>query len=309
MYDLRRLRAFHEVAERRSFSAAALELGYGQSVVSHHVAALEAEFGLTLVDRSTRPVSLTPAGERLRPHAIAVLGRVAEAEDELRALAGLQTGTLRFAAFLTAWTSFVPAALARFEEQAPDLDIPGEQHETAAALRRLRAGDIDLAVIYYNDAIAQPPAADVEGMTWRHLGDDPHRLVLPAAHPLARKRRIAINDLEHERFSGPALEGQGRGYHDMLDAVCAQGGFEPDVAYLVQDVTVGRALVTAGLCVAVMPELTIPHPRPDIAVRPLPGNLRPHRTVFAVWMSNRRVPGVAPMVRLLEQAAADWLRR
>ena len=58
MHDLRRLRAFHEVAERRSFSAAALELGYAQSVVSHHVAALEREFGVTLIDRSTRPVSI-----------------------------------------------------------------------------------------------------------------------------------------------------------------------------------------------------------------------------------------------------------
>src|SRR6266545_3728473 len=113
MYDLRRLRAFHEVAEQRSFSAAALELGYAQSVVSHHVAALESEFGLTLVDRASRPVKLTPAGERLRHHAAEVLGRVAEAEDELRALAGLETGTLRLGAFLTACTSFVPPALAR----------------------------------------------------------------------------------------------------------------------------------------------------------------------------------------------------
>ena len=308
MYDLRRLRAFHEVAERRSFSAAALELGYGQSVVSHHVAALEAEFGLTLVDRSTRPVGLTPAGERLRGHAIAVLGRVAEAEDELRALAGLQTGALRFAAFLTAWTSFVPPALARFERQAPGVEAPGEQHETQAALRRLRAGDIDLAVIYYNHAMDHPPAADVVGMTWRHLGDDPYRLVLPAAHRLARKRRIAVEDLEHERFNGPVYEGAGRQYHDMLEEVCAQGGFAPNVTHVVQDVTVGRALVTAGLGVAVMPELTIPHPRPDIAVRPLPGALSPHRTIFAAWMSNRRVPGVAPMLRHLEQSAAEWLR-
>lgn len=125
MYDLRRLRAFHEVAERRSFSAAALELGYAQSVISHHIAALEAEFGLTLVDRSTRPVRLTPAGERLRVHASAVLAGVAVAEDELRALAGLQTGTLRLGAFLTAWTSFVPLALARFTSEAPGLEVQG----------------------------------------------------------------------------------------------------------------------------------------------------------------------------------------
>src|ERR671925_597092 len=109
MHDLRRLRAFHAVAERRSFSAAALELGYAQSVVSHHVAALEREFGVTLVDRSTRPVSLTDAGERLALHAVDVLGQVAAAEEELRAVAGVESGLLRLGAFSSACTSFVPA--------------------------------------------------------------------------------------------------------------------------------------------------------------------------------------------------------
>src|SRR5918998_3044964 len=122
MYDLRRLRAFHEVAERRSFSAAALELGYAQSVVSHHIAALEREFGVTLVDRSTRPVSLTDAGARLAGHAVEVLGHVAAAEDELRAVAGLQTGRLRVGAFGSACTSFVPAALGRFEDEHPGVE-------------------------------------------------------------------------------------------------------------------------------------------------------------------------------------------
>src|ERR1051325_2794389 len=123
MYDLRRLRAFHAVAEHQSFSVAALELGYAQSVVSHHVAALEAEFGLTLVDRSSRPVRLTPAGDRLRDHAVRVLGRVTEAEDELRALAGLESGALRVGAFQTACTTFVPPSLARFEQQHPGVEL------------------------------------------------------------------------------------------------------------------------------------------------------------------------------------------
>ncbi len=307
MYDLRRLRAFHEVAERRSFSAAALELGYAQSVVSHHIAALEAEFGLTLVDRSTRPVRLTPAGERLRGHAVAVLGRVTEAEDELRALAGLQTGTLRLGAFLTAWTSFVPPAVARFEAEAPGVEIEVEQAETEDALRRLRAGDLDLVVVYYNAPIKQPPASE-RGLAWRHLGDDPYRLVLPADHPLARKRRMRVEDLAHERFNGPVRTGSGAQYHAMLEHFCDEGGFVPDIAYTVNDVTVGRALVTAGLCVGVMPELTIPQPRPDVAVRPLPGTRGTHRTVFALWLPNRRVPAVAPMLRQLEAAAAARLR-
>ena len=93
----------------------------------------------------------------------------------------------------------------------------------------------------------------------------------------------------------------------MLERVCARGGFEPDIAYVVTDVTMARALVTAGLCIGVMPELTIPLPRPDVSVRPLPGGAGEHRTVFAVWMRNRRVPAVAPMVRLLADTAAARL--
>src|SRR2546423_2341696 len=121
MHDLRRLRAFHEVAERGSFSAAALALGYAQSVVSHHIAALEAEYGLTLIDRTSRPVRLTPAGEHLRTHAVEVLGSVAAAEDTLRSLAGLHSGSLRLGAFSTACTTFVPQAMARFEQAHPDV--------------------------------------------------------------------------------------------------------------------------------------------------------------------------------------------
>ena len=306
MHDLRRLRAFHAVAERRSFSSAALELGYAQSVVSHHVAALEEEFGLTLVDRSRRPVGLTPAGERLRGHAVAVLGAVAEAEDELRALAGLRTGALRLGAFLTACTSFVPAALARFERASPGVEVRVEQVETEDALRRLRAGDLDLAVVYSNRPAAEPPGAD-EALAWSHLGDDPYRIVLPSAHRLARKRRITAADLRGERFSAPEPAGLGRDYHAMLERVCAPGGFSPQTDYVVRDVTVGRALVSAGLCVGLMPELTIPLPRPDVAVRPLPAGVDEYRSVFAAWLRNRRVPAVAPMLRLLAEGAGHRL--
>src|SRR5262249_13121793 len=86
-----------------------------QSVVSHHVAAPEREFGRPLVDRGTRPVSVTDAGHPLLRHTEAALGYITAAEDELRAVAGLEGGTLRIGAFLSAANSFVPSALARFE--------------------------------------------------------------------------------------------------------------------------------------------------------------------------------------------------
>jgi DNA-binding transcriptional LysR family regulator len=303
MHDLRRLRAFHAVAEHRSFSAAALELGYAQSVVSHHVGALEREFGVTLVDRSSRPVALTDAGERLLVHAVEVLGHVAAAEEELRALAGVETGLLRVGAFGSACTSFVPAALGSFEARHPGVDVRLEALETEPALQRLRAGELDVAVVWH---VYADRSAD-EGLERRHLADDPYRIVLPADHRLARRRDVTLGDLAGERFSAPRAGEPGRdAYLRFLGAACAAEGFEPDIAYEVTEVAVSRAFVAAGLAVAVLPELTIGRPRPDVHVRPLP-HQDPFRSIYCVWRAGRRIPAVAPMLRCLQAAAADRL--
>jgi DNA-binding transcriptional LysR family regulator len=306
MYDLRRLRVFHAVAERRSFSEAALALGYAQSVVSHHVAELEQEFGLTLVDRTRRPVGLTDAGARLFEHAETILGHVATAEEELHAIAGLLGGRLRVGAFLTACTSFVPSALARFEAAHPEVEVELEQIEPVAARRRLRAGELDLAVTW-EDPFGDADGSAEEGFERRPLGDDPYRIVLPRDHRLAHRRRVRMADLAGERFNAPRPDNdQAVTYHGMLERVCAEAGFRPNIAYVMSDVTVARAFVAAGLCVAVMPELAIDQPRPDVAVRPLPG-LEPSRPVQATWVRGRRLPAIPAMAQALAEAAATRL--
>jgi DNA-binding transcriptional LysR family regulator len=301
MYDLRRLRAFNAVAETGSFSAAALELGYTQSVVSHHVAALERELGVTLVHRSVRPVRLTDAGERLLPHVAAVLGHVAAAEDEARGLVGMQRGTLRLGAFLSACQSFVPAALARFEAAHPGVEIILEQVEEPEALRRLRSGDLDLAVVWREWRAEPAPGGD--GLEEAHLGDDPYRVALPPGHRLARRPEIAISELAGERFNAPPAEGFTRPFRAMLERLCRDAGFEPDVAYVLRDVTVARAFVAAGLCVTLMAELTVSRPHADVAVRPIRGDVRPARTILATWRRDRRVPSAPPMVACLTETA------
>jgi len=301
MYDLRRLRAFHAVAQMGSFSAAGLELGYAQSVVSHHVAALEREFGLTLVNRGTRPVSITDAGARLLRHAEAVLGHVTAAEDELRAIAGLQGGTLRVGAFLSACNSFLPPALARFEEEHPDVTVSFEQLEEPEALRRIRSGDLDLAVVWRIPGF--PPGGETrdEGIDQLHLVDDPYLVVLPTKHRLTRRRRIRLTELADERFTAPAAAGHALPYREMLDRLCAEAGFEPRI-HQAEDVTVGRAIIAAGLGVGLLSELTMPEPRPDIALRP-PRDSSPYRSIHATWLRGRRVPAVSRMVRYLADAA------
>jgi DNA-binding transcriptional LysR family regulator len=303
MHDLRRLRAFHAVAERRSFSEAALALGYAQSVVSHHVAALEQEFGLTLVDRARRPVGLTEAGERLREHAATLLGNVATAEEEMRGLAGLMTGTVRVGAFLTACTSFVPQALAAFETAHPEVTIQLEQLEPEPALRRLRAGDLDVAVVW--EVPDDPESREEPGLERAFLADDPYRIVLPAGHRLARRRRVSFSDLAGERFIAPPVE-VAPGYRAMLDRLGGEGGFTPEIGYLVRDVTVGRAIVAEGLCVAFITDLVVEEPRPDVVVRAL-HDVDLARSVYATWLRGRRVPAIPAMVRALTGAATARL--
>jgi DNA-binding transcriptional LysR family regulator len=305
MHDLRRLRAFHAVAERRSFSEAALALGYAQSVVSHHVAALEQEFGLTLVDRTRRPVGLTEAGERLNEHAAAVLGQVSTAEEELRALAGLRTGTVRVGAFLSACTSFVPHALARFEAAHPGVEVELEQLEPGPVLRRLRAGEVDIAVVW--EAPGEPHVSDEDEFERVFLADDPYRIVVPPRHRLARRKEIDLADLAGESFIGPPHD-VSAAYRTMMDRLCGEAGFTPEVRYVVRDVTVGRAIVAAGLSVAFITDIAVDQPRQDVAVRPVRG-LSLARSLYAVWLRGRRVPAIPAMSTALAQAAVARLSR
>lgn len=301
MHDLRRLRAFHEVAERGSFSAAALALGYAQSVVSHHIAALEAEHGLTLIDRTSRPVRLTPAGEQLEAHAVEVLGRVAAAEDTLRALAGARRGVLRIAAFSTACTTFVPLAMSRFQDAYPGVQLALEVHEPVDALRRVRAGDSDLGIAFTHRSVEHP--LDDEALASVVLGADPFRLVLPPGHRLAKRQRLRLSDLAEEKFCAPPREGTGLTYRELLDALGRDGGFEPTVAYTLGDVNVGRALIAAGLCIAIMGQHTIPAGDSSVVTRPLPGDRLPSRTIVATWLRERRVPALDRMLPILQAAA------
>src|SRR5919107_1344908 len=102
MLDVRRMRVLREVALQGSFSAAADALSFTQSAVSQQIAALEREAGTVLVQRNARGVRLTEAGGALVRHADAVLARLAEAEAELEAIAGLRSGRVRLSAFASA---------------------------------------------------------------------------------------------------------------------------------------------------------------------------------------------------------------
>lgn len=295
MLDLRRLQVFREVAERGSFSSAALALAYTQSSVSEHVAALERELGVTLLDRSSRPVRPTHSGAAVLRHAEPLLEQAAAMREELAALTRGDTGKLRLTAFQTAWTSFLPRAVAAYGRTHPAVELTLDLSEPDASLRALRAGEIDLAVTYHFDG--QP---DPERFTVRHLLDDGYRAVLPAGHRLARRREVAFADLAGEDWVTPPPENH---YTRFIGDLCREyGGFTPTIAYPVPDIVMAMPLIAAGLGVTLQPALSLRHPHPGVAVRPVAQ--APARRVLAVWRAQTRTPTVAPMVATLREAAS-----
>ena len=139
MLDVTRLRVLVAVARHGSVTAAARELNYAQPSVSHHLARLEAETGVRLIQRAGRGIRLTDAGRLLADRAAEVLGRLDAAENELAAHAGLSAGRVRLAAFPSALGTIVPAAAAMLRAEHPGMDVRLTEAEPPEALRMLRA--------------------------------------------------------------------------------------------------------------------------------------------------------------------------
>src|SRR3569833_1221531 len=146
MLDVRRLRVLRAVSQHGSFSAAAEALSYTQSAVSQQIAALEREAGTLLVERNARGVRLTDAGAVLVGHADAILARLAAAQRDLDAIAGLRGGTLRVATFASAGGSIMPLAVSRFRERHPGVELTLTPAEPDVALAALKAGEVDVAI-------------------------------------------------------------------------------------------------------------------------------------------------------------------
>jgi DNA-binding transcriptional LysR family regulator len=304
MIDVRRLRVLREVAQCGSFSAAGEALGYTQPAVSQQIAALERETGAVLVDRNARGVRLTDAGRTLVEHAEGILGRLAAAEQELEALAGLKGGRLRLASFPSAGATLLPLAIAQFSQHHPAVELSLVESEPEEAIPQLKAGELDLALVYeYADVRAAQQGIDETDVDLLHLLDDPMHLALPPDHPLARRRTVKLEDLSEDLW----VQGDGTGSCGQMHlAACQSAGFSPRVGFETNDYNVVQGLVAAGVAVSLIAELALTNLREDIVVRPL-GKQAPIRHVWAATLAGAyRSPAVEAMLEVMQVAAQEY---
>jgi DNA-binding transcriptional LysR family regulator len=290
MLDVRRMRVLREVAARGSFSAAAEALSFTQSAVSQQIAALEREAGTVLVERSARGVRLTDAGRALVGHTEAILARLAEAEAELEAIAGLRGGRLRMAAFESAGSTLMPLAIARFRARHPAVELSLSLAEPEESTPQLKSGELELALVM--EGAFRSTVADT-ALELVHLLDDPLYLALPLGHPLARARDLKLADHAGEPWIGGQTD-------------CDGAGFEPRMAFESDDYAAVQGFVAAGVGVALIPELGLSVVRDDIVIRSL-GEETPVRRIQAATLAGGyRAPATAAMLEILVDVAAAY---
>lgn len=243
--ELRHLRYFVAVAEERHFGRAAQRLHMAQPPLSQQIRRLEAELGVRLLERTTRRVELSAAGEVLLERARALLAAADAAAEECRRAADGQIGRLAIGFTGSTTYSLLPQVARALGEQLPNvtLDLRGEMI-TPAQVDGLLHGTLDLAFL-------RPPVRSRE-LRVEVIRSEPLAVVLPAGHPLAEAPEVPLAALADEPFVLYA-DHLRTALGEIVDEACAAAGFTPRRAVEVTETATLVSFVAAGLGVSLVP--------------------------------------------------------
>ena len=285
-----RLAHFAAVARVEHVTRAAQETRVPQSTLSRSLVRLEQDLGVDLFARRGRTLSLTPAGRTFLASVERALAEIERAADEVRADADPAAGKVAFGFLHTMGSETVPALLRAFRADHPRVRFSLVQNYGEAMLERLRSGELDLCLT--------SPVPDAPDLVGRRLDEQKLRLVVPADHRLAGRRRVRLAEAADESFV--TLE-PGYGMRRITDDLCRQAGFRPRIAFEGEEAETLRGLVAAGLGVALLPppavarpgvvELTVTAPRAvrEIGVAWLDGHPdTPPVAAFKKFLLSRR---------------------
>jgi DNA-binding transcriptional LysR family regulator len=296
--ELRQLRHFVVLAEELHFRRAAARLHISQPPLSKQIAALEQELGCQLLERTRRRVALTPAGEAFLRDTRAVLAELDVAVSTARALDAGLAGVLRIGFVGSALLSIVPAAVQAFSHGRPDVEVELSERSTVDALRLLRSGTIDVALV-------RPPMEPDAVLRSELVLRERTIAAVPSGHPLARLRRIPLRRLASEPLVlFPRV--QAPGFHDLLIGELAATGRSPRVAQYAPEMTTIVGLVAAGIGVSPVPASVAHLGLDGVAYRPLAG--APDAELIAVTRAHEDAPLVEAFVVAARDAGRDRAR-
>jgi LysR family transcriptional activator of glutamate synthase operon len=281
--DLRQLRYLVALAEERNFTRAAAREHIAQPALSQQIRKLEDEVGIALVERSTRRMSITAAGELLVDRARRMLAELEAAQAELQALRGLRGGHVTLGAMHTMGPIDVSLILAIFHERYPEVELTVREMSSEELAEMLRVDELDLAFLSVTERI------ESHGLGLHQLISEELVVVVPADHSLAGRTEIRMAELRDEQFIAYR---EGARLRELLSAAGEQAGFEPAVMLESNESQRIRRLVGRRMGVAILPRSDAEGHETEVAVARLVEPML-HRDITLAWRAQRRLPPAA----------------
>lgn len=247
--NLRQLQYFVAVAEEQHFGRAAERLHISQPPLSQQIKALEEDLGLPLLNRTTRRVSLTPAGEALLGRARALLEDLELARREAVLIHRGEAGRAVMSFVGSATYAFLPRLVREVRRALPEVELVIESERLSPEQEEsLLAGRTDLAVL---SMVAESrPSPLLERERLRRM---PLVVALAGGHRLGRRKQIRVEELAEERFLLHPAQGQSV-LHQKVRELCHQAGFIPALAQEIRETVTAVSLAAAGVGVAILPD-------------------------------------------------------
>lgn len=244
--DIKKVQALLAAVDRGSLTAAASELGYTQSGLTHMMNSLEVELGVNLLIRSKSGVRLSPAGQELLPE----MRRLAEAADGLSAAAERlhqrSCSTLRLGAYSSIARHWVPQILADYRKVCPDIKVSLTMDGLLELYTAVRNDELDCIMTSYHDYLAQ-------GLGWFPLWEDELVAVLPANHPLS-DGSMPVEQFDKTPFLMPA---QGFDTYILPIFAATEQKIEPHTSITNLDDESIVSMVEHGLGVSILSRLVV----------------------------------------------------
>ncbi|WP_428001763.1 LysR family transcriptional regulator [Acidovorax sp.] len=289
--ELRHLRYFVVLAEELHFGRAARRLAISQPPLSVAIRQLEESVGAQLFERSSKAVRLTSAGQALQASALSLLQAAQEAATEARQVAQGSAGRLRIGFVGSMLYRGLPQALVRFQAAHPAVRVTLTELNSAEQMAELLHDRLDIGFAHTHRVPAE--------LDCRLLVSEPFVACLPAGHPLARKRRLAVASLQGQSFVLFSRNAS-PDYHARILSICADAGFYPEVRLEVRHWLAVVSLVSQGMGVALVPDAMRHCALPGAVFRPLEDSGK-QSEAYGVWHAATRNVLVVQLLDELER--------
>jgi LysR family transcriptional activator of glutamate synthase operon len=294
--ELRQLRYLVALSEERHFTRAAAREHIAQPALSQQIRRLEDEVGVPLVDRTTRQVAITHAGQLLVARAKRILSEVEAADAELQRIRGIEGGRVVVGTMHTMGPVDVSLILAIFHQRHPAVELTVREQSSEELAEMLREDELDLAFLSVTERV------ESHGLGLHQLVSEELVVVLPREHPLAKRRKVRMAELEREEFISYR---PGARLRELLVAAGAQAGFEPRIKLESNESERIRRLVARGMGVAILPQSDAVVPGTELAVSALT-EPSVSRDITLAWRQQRRhPPAVAEFLALARETFGD----